>query len=280
MTFEPEFSLKKFNLNQIVDHAAICMVAKRGSGKSWLVRDLLHKKRDIPGGIIIAPTDKLSGFYDEMYPSSYIYYEYDSSILGNLFYRQQLVIDKNKVRKANNKKPLDTRSMLIMDDCLAQKSTWLKDQNILELMQNGRHYHIMYILTMQYSLGISPELRSNFDYIFLLGEDIINNRKKLYDHYAGMFPTFEIFQKFFNKCTADFGCMVIDNRSRSPDLSDKVFWYKAEVPSDFTLGHKQFKNYHDKMYDKNWNNRVPVFDINALLKKKKRNQQFSVKLED
>ena len=31
---------------------------------------------------------------------------------------------------------------------------------------------------MQYSLGISPELRSNFDYIFLLGEDIINNRKK------------------------------------------------------------------------------------------------------
>merc|ERR1711924_369805 len=211
------------------------MVAKRGSGKSWLVRDILQKKSDIPGGIIIAPTDKLSGFYNDIYPSSYIYYEYDSNILGNLFYRQGLIIDKNKDREKIGKKELDPRAMLIMDDCLAQKSTWLKDQNILELMQNGRHYKITYILTVQYSLGISPELRSNFDYIFLLGEDIINNRKKLYDHYVGMFPTFDFFQKAFMQCTANFGCMVIDNRSRSPELTEKVFWYKADEPGDFNF---------------------------------------------
>jgi len=266
---DPNFSLKKFNINKIVDNAAICMVAKRGSGKSWLVRDILQKKSDIPGGIIIAPTDKLSGFYNDIYPSSYIYYEYDSNILGNLFYRQGLIIDKNKDREKIGKKELDPRAMLIMDDCLAQKSTWLKDQNILELMQNGRHYKITYILTMQYSLGISPELRSNFDYIFLLGEDIINNRKKLYDHYAGMFPTFDFFQKAFMQCTANFGCMVIDNRSRSPELTEKVFWYKADEPGDFNFGHKQFVNYHERMYDENWNKRIPVFNINNLIKKKK-----------
>ena len=46
-----------------------------------------------------------------------------------------------------------------------------------------RYLPSTFILAMQYSLGIQPELRSNFDFIFLLGEDFINNRKKLYEHY-------------------------------------------------------------------------------------------------
>jgi hypothetical protein len=267
---EANFSLNKFDINSIVDHAAICMVAKRGSGKSWLVRDIMAQKKDIPGGVIIAPTDKLSGFYNDIYPSSYIYYSYDSSILGNIFYRQGLMIDKNKERKLQRKKLVDTRVMLVMDDCLAQKSLWAKDQNILELMQNGRHYHITYMLTMQYSLGISPELRSNFDYIFLLGEDMINNRKKLYDHYAGMFPSFDIFQKVFTHCTNDYGCMVIDNRTRTSDITKKVFWYKARKPKDIEIGHKKFREFHYKNFDKNWNKRIPIFDINSLINKKKK----------
>ena len=32
---------------------------------------------------------------------------------------------------------------------------------------------------MQYAVGIPPEMRSNFDYIFLLAEDFISNRKRL-----------------------------------------------------------------------------------------------------
>ena len=37
----------------------------------------------------------------------------------------------------------------------------------------------------------------NFDYIFILGEDMTSNRKRLYEHYAGMFPTFDVFEKVF-----------------------------------------------------------------------------------
>ena len=47
-----------------------------------------------------------------------------------------------------------------------------KDPLIYELMYNGRHYKILFMLTMQTPLGIKPDLRSNFDYFFLLATDI------------------------------------------------------------------------------------------------------------
>ena len=60
--------------------------------------------------------------------------------------------------KDEDKSEKDDRIMVIMDDCMASKGTWLKDPNILELFFNGRHHHLSFILTMQFSLGIPPEL--------------------------------------------------------------------------------------------------------------------------
>ena len=36
----------------------------------------------------------------------------------------------------------------------------------------GRHYNILFIITMQYPLGIPPALRTNLDYVFLFRENI------------------------------------------------------------------------------------------------------------
>ena len=99
---------------------------------------------------------------------------------------------------------------------------------------------------MQYSLGIQPELRSNFDFIFLLGEDIFSNRKKLYEHYAGMFPSKDIFEQVFVQITDDYGCMVINNRLRPSDIKKKIFWYKAKERHDFKVGSKAFQKYNKK----------------------------------
>ena len=102
---------------------------------------------------------------------------------------------------------------------------------------------------MKYSLGISPELRSNFDFIFLLGEDIITNRKKLYDHYAGMFPTFEIFCQVMDQCTQDYECLVIHNNAKSNKLEDQVFWYKASDHEDFRVGSSEMWEYSTRHCD-------------------------------
>jgi hypothetical protein len=274
--------IKTFLLNMFVMDPAIIMIAKRGSGKSWVVRALLDFFKDIPAGLIIAPTDRMSNFYGKFFPDSYIHYEYKSEIIENVLKRQQIVIEKAKQKKAKGKK-VDPRCFIVMDDCLGQKGSWVRDKPIQELLYNGRHYKIMYILTMQFPLGITPELRSNFDYIFLLAEDYISNQKRIYDHYAGMFPTFDSFRQVFMQLTMDFGSMVIVNRGVKNSLFDKVFFYKAPDLSEMkevTMGCKQFRDYHKNNYNKDWKNTTGMFnEVEYFLNKKKNKSAVVVEKE-
>ena len=268
--------IKKFNIHEMVDHCTIAMIAKRATGKSFLTREIMFQKRNIASAIAISRTEKLNSFYSEFIPDSYIFSEYESEILTRIYERQAHINEDNKRRVKAGKKPKDDSLMLIMDDCMSSKGTWLKHPNILELFFNGRHHHISFILTMQYAVGIPPEMRSNFDYIFLLAEDTISNRKRLYEHYAGMFPTFDIFQQVFTDLTENYGMMVINNRVHSKNITDKVFWYKAKQVPTFKIGCNKFKKFHEKAYDNDWDKRLEVFNPADLISKKRNNVRVMV----
>lgn len=270
--------IKEFKLSMLKDHAAIAMIAKRGSGKSIVCRDILREKGDIPGGMIIAPTDKMNSFYGDFIPQLYIHYEFRPELLETLLYRQELMIEK-AAEKAKKGKKVDPRAFLLMDDCMAKKSSWIKDDTISEIFMNGRHYKLTYMLTMQYSLGISPELRSNFDYVFLLADDFRSNKERIWKHYAGMFPTFDSFCTVFDELTDNYGCMVIDNKVKSKKISEKIFWYKSDCKEHVPkMGCKQYRKYHRKNYDPNWKkrNKRTQFDINNMMGRRRNKPSFSV----
>lgn len=69
----------------------------------------------------------------------------------------------------------------------------MNDKAILELFYNGRCYNKLFILSSQFPMTFEQDLRSNFDYIFLFHNNFNMGQKKLYDHYGGMFPTFDVF---------------------------------------------------------------------------------------
>jgi hypothetical protein len=264
--------IREFSLNWMCTNPSICMIAKRGSGKSWVVRSILKHFRDIPGGVIISPTDKMSGFYNKFFPDVYIHHEYQSDILKRMFFRQTKLIETSKEKIKKGKK-VDPRAILVMDDCLSSKGAWMKDDFIREIFMNGRHFFIMYILTMQFPLGITPELRSNFDYIFLLADDFISNQKRLYDHYAGMFPNFDSFRQVFINLTGDFGSMVIVNRGNRSHILDKVFWFKSDNEEISSIGCKQFQKFHSNNYNKDWrtakdNERIDIEEFVPGIRKK------------
>ena len=52
---------------------------------------------------------------------------------------------------------------LILDDCLYDNG-WKNDKQIREIFMNGRHWGIMFVLIMQYALGIPP----NFEQILIM----------------------------------------------------------------------------------------------------------------
>ena len=103
-----------------------------------------------------------------------------------------------------------------------------------------RHWKILLLITLQYALGIPPNLRTNIDYVFILREPYLTNRKRLWENYASMFPTLEAFSAIMDQTTENYECLVINNNAKSNKLTDQIFWYKAENHPDFKLGSKEF----------------------------------------
>ena len=238
--------LKKFNMRDISFRPdenkgpVIVLIGRRDTGKSYLVRDLLFYHQDIPIGTVISGTEAGNGFYASHVPKLFIHDEYNTAIIENILKRQKTVLKQVKKEMEQYKRSnIDPRAFVILDDCLYD-ATWTRDKMMRLLFMNGRHWKIMLIITMQYPLGIPPNLRTNIDYVFILREPYIANRKRIWENYAGMFPTFESFSQVMDQCTENFECLVINNNSKSNKLHDQIFWYKAEPHADFKLGSKEF----------------------------------------
>ena len=238
--------LKRFDMKNITfkpneaKGPVIVLIGRRDTGKSFLVRDLLYYHQDIPIGTVISGTEEGNGFYGKMVPKLFIHNEYNTAIIENILKRQRGVLKQiRKEIETFRRSTIDPRTFVILDDCLYD-NTWARDKMMRLLFMNGRHWKVMLLITMQYPLGIPPTLRTNIDYVFILREPYIANRKRIYENYAGMFPTFESFCQVMDQCTENFECLVINNNSKSNKLQDQVFWYKADEHNDFRLGSKEF----------------------------------------
>tara|TARA_B100000902_G_scaffold396911_1_gene459170 strand:- start:945 stop:1781 length:837 start_codon:yes stop_codon:yes gene_type:complete len=238
--------LKKFDMKKITfkptENAGpvIVLIGRRDTGKSFLVRDLLYYHQDIPIGTVISGTEAGNGFYSSHVPKLFIHEEYNTAIIENILKRQRTVLKQiSKEMATYHRCNIDPRAFVILDDCLFDAS-WTKDKMMRLLFMNGRHWKMMLVITMQYPLGIPPNLRTNIDYVFILREPYISNRKRIYENYAGMFPTFESFCQVMDQCTENYECLVIHNNAKSNKLNDQIFWYKAESHKDFKLGSKEF----------------------------------------
>jgi hypothetical protein len=235
------FDMKNISFKPNESKGPVCvLIGRRDTGKSFLVRDLLYYHQDIPIGTVISGTEEGNGFYGKLVPKLFIHNEYNTAIIENILKRQRGVLKQIKKEMEQFKRStIDPRTFVILDDCLYDNS-WARDKMMRLLFMNGRHWKVMLLITMQYPLGIPPTLRTNIDYVFILREPYIANRKRIYENYAGMFPTLESFCQVMDQCTENYECLVINNNAKSNKLQDQVFWYKADAHNDFRLGSKEF----------------------------------------
>jgi len=238
--------LRKFDINDIKDDKVVVLIGKRDTGKSFLCKDILYHHRGIPVGTVISGTEGANQFYSKIIPKLFIHGEYTPALIHNLIKRQKMLIGKIN-SGGGGAESVDPRAFLILDDCLYDNS-WTKDVNMRSIFMNGRHFKLLFLLTMQYALGIPPNLRTNIDYVFILRENYVSNRKRLYEHYAGMFPSFEMFSQVMDQCTENYECLVINNNAKSNKLTDQVFWYKADKRPDYKIGAEPYWNYHKDHY--------------------------------
>lgn len=236
--------------HRYVLHNFICV---HNSGKSFLVRDIFYHHRHIPAGLVFSGTEEASPFFGDFIPDCFIHSEYDPELIERVMLRQKKKIRETKMTgKSENGKLPENNLFIVLDDMLHDAQNWKKEKTIKNIFFNGRHYNFLFILTMQYPLGITPELRSNIDYVFIFNEPSIKNRKKIYDDYASAIPSFDAFNNILDACTQNHECLVIKTASNSTDLRDQVFWYKADAHTNFRVGHPKFWKYHNSHYNMNY----------------------------
>jgi len=204
--------INEYNKNSIFGNTSL-IIGSRNTGKTTLINDMII------------------GIQNEV---KEIHYISPSAHLQKLPYKTYNSIEdfdfKNYLEHISYKRNENEgiyNTILILNDCMLNKSIF-ENKSFRELIFNGKCYNITLIISMQFTLGISPEIRANFDNIFLFSEKNMTNIKRLWGHYGGIFSSFNTFKEIFSNLTKKFGVMIIENRVVDKDITDLIFWYKVD----------------------------------------------------
>lgn len=206
-------AIQEFNLSSIVPNSNILIIGKCGSGKTTLCNNILNSGyyKDITDGIIISPTN-------EIYNNHNVY-KYDKNIINTLMFNQ-------KHDQFNN------NTFIVFDNCFT--SSYNLDDNFTNLIYTNKYHKISTIVTIQHLTVLPPHIRHNFDYYFLLKDELISNLKKIYSCYTNVFSDFNSFKNVYDLLTVNYGCMVIKNQVGIQNMSfnDIVFKFNPTCLTD------------------------------------------------
>ena len=242
---------KTFDPNMIVEGDKVLFLASSGSGKSFLIRDICWHLRDLVScGVVISPTADMAkpGEGYDFFPPAAIYADPEPEILENVMARGSEVHDKIERLKQKGR-TMNPITMIILDDCLAEASKWLKTDETRKTMMQGRHYKIITFMVSQGVKDVPTWFRSNLNWVVILGEFNKTEMKKIYEEYASCYKTPKEFYQAYEEITSlKYRCMII-HKSESGDLEEKVFHYKASprkkrtssrTPPSLTLSNFQY----------------------------------------
>jgi hypothetical protein len=254
--------------------ATILIIGRRRSGKSVLLRDIFYHHQEIPQAIVFSSSESASPFFSKFIPDSFIYSKYAPDKVKRVINRQAIILKESKKKGIGNEgKTAKNNVSIVLDDMMHEANVWSKDETIKDIFFNGRHYNIFFILSLQYSMGITPGLRGNLDYVFVFNEPSKKNRIKIYEDYASIFPDFKIFCNVLEQCTTDFGCLVLKTT-----VPFTVSWYRADMHEDFKVGKNTMWEYHKKNYNKSHdsNDTLNQKELLELQKKYKNTKNLKV----
>ena len=228
-----EINISKFKLRNINPISKIHIIGRRACGKTTVIKNLMANH--------LYAFNKMIVFTDYTQTYEGINLNFNSvSIMDN--YNETFLMDKWTLHKKNVQKKgrLDSEKLLIIvDDCSVDIN---KSKTLKEIMMNGRSYNCGFIYSTQYFNGVSPALRTNFDYVFCFRDINKNNTSKLYSSYFRAFNTFDMFDKVYFALTEHYQCLVLNNHKFSNKIEDCVFWYKSVINKDDRGNNKSDEN--------------------------------------
>lgn len=236
-----------FDPRRIARGSTTFLIGKRGTGKTKLIVDIMAFFRHCSYAVVVCPTVEASNTYASHVPDAFIYKKWKPEIVDNIMAAQQ---------KLSGRALELCPCLLVFDDCLFDPK-FAKHVSTRNLYMNGRHANITVLCAGQYMLDLPPAIRTNTDYVFVLADNNRINREKVYRNFGGVFPTFKEFDEVMRQCTADFNCLVLDNKTASNKIGECVAYYKATLGLRYKVGSRELWKYAEQLADYAAENVVP-----------------------
>ena len=188
-------------------HLAL-FVARRNSGKSFLMRHLLHvlaRGKKFRWVLVISPTS-FNGEWSAVVGEDNVLSVFDDDQITRLMDRQAELREDD----------VDNPGLLILDDCLGAAN--FGSDLFTRIASAGRHYRVSLWVAAQHYTKMPPVIRTNSDYLFILGTQNDKVVKALWDEFGGLgFTDWKAFRSHAAQAVADFGALVVDTHdSKQP----------------------------------------------------------------
>lgn len=183
-------------------NSKILIFGKRGSGKTTLIKDIYRKlQNEIDEVHVFNQPKSQTSDYADITDAIYD----DFSLLEDFPEHCQ-------------KNPNSKKLLILENHCNIKQLSVIED-----IIFNG--LNVTLIIVCQYPMGMKPEYRVQFDYVFTAYDDSYSNKQRLYNYYFGMFPSLAMF------------CQILDSLKKYQFVCSKnteptsVTVYKPEVPT-------------------------------------------------
>jgi len=196
----------------------IAAVGRRGSGKSSIMFTLLYALRHrFDAVFVFVPTNDVYQKMLKILPAAFVF----QSILSEDLLQVILATMTELLSKGRAK------TIAIFTDDTSFDISFLKSKVCRELAYNGRNCNITWFCSMQSSVDAPTYLRDQVDYVLLMSENVVTTKKNLYVRYAGIFESYDQFNRAFKRVTRDYTAMVLDQTRTTGAISDSVFYFKG-----------------------------------------------------
>ena len=209
----------------------ITLVAKRNSGKSFLLKWLVEQYKDSFEKIfVICPTEQINSFYqrNEFIEPQYIFETYDES------WCEALIAKMTRLNKGKSSEEAQ-HVLLIIDDVVADTS-FHQSPSLKKLFIRGRHIFITVMITSQYLNAIPPIARSNSDFV-CVGQLNKQGLDILSDEFIKAGMTKDEFVSIYKKATVDYSFLLINNNSVKSEDPNETYG-TLKTPADFMNANK------------------------------------------
>ena len=182
-------------------HLAL-FVARRNSGKTHLQKFLLYtlaRAQRFKWVLVICPT-AFTGDWGSIVGAENVLPVFDPEQVETLMQRQADLREDG----------IDNPGLLILDDCLGSAN--FQSELFTKISAAGRHYRITLWASFQHYHKCPTVIRTNADYLYIMGVQNERVIKALYEEYGGLsFNDAKELRAYALKATENFGAMCIDN---------------------------------------------------------------------